>query len=152
MAEHFGLDDEERMSIRVVLDMPPTDNQIHWNNPWGGRSLTTKAKKYKRDVKKHIAKLILKSRATVDFVPDVPYTAIIKIFFKKVEHETWGQKRGAKRRYEKIDPGNRQKLVIDAVMSAIGIDDTHIFREVLVKRCDPDNPRVVVTIREQEPR
>lgn len=156
MTERFGLDNEGRMSIRVVLDMPPTDNQIYWNNQWGGRTLTKKAKRYKRVVREHIAKLILrstpKSKHVIDFQTDVPYTAIVKIYFEKVENATWGKKKGAKRRYEKIDPSNRQKLVIDSVMSAIGIDDMHIFKEVLHKRCDPDDPRVVVIIREQEPR
>lgn len=156
MTERFGLDRKGRMSIRIVLDLPPTDNQIYWNSQWGGRTLTKKAKRYKRDVRKHVAKLILrstpKSKHVVDFVPDVPYTAIVWIYFEKVENASWGKKNGAKRRYQKIDPGNRQKLVIDSVMDAIGVDDTHVFKEVLHKRCDPDDPRVVVVIREQEPR
>jgi Holliday junction resolvase RusA-like endonuclease len=150
--DSFGLDGQGRMSIRLTLPMPPSDNKIYWNNPYGGRTLNSTAKKYKREVKDQVAKLILRSGSKVDFQPCVEYEAIITIYFDEIEFKTWGDKNGALTRYKKLDAGNRQKLIIDSVMGAIGIDDRHIFREVLRKRVDAADPRVAVIVREMNPR
>jgi Holliday junction resolvase RusA-like endonuclease len=140
------------MSMRVELPLPDSDNGLYWNNPHGGRTLTTKAKAYKRGVKDKVSRLIASTMSAEDFVPNVPYTVIITIYFDQLEWKTFGATGGAKTRYKKCDAGNRQKLVIDAVMDAIGIDDKHIFREVIRKREDETRPRVVVVVREQEAR
>lgn len=154
-SNQFGVDAEGRMSTRLTLPMPPSDNTIYFNLPHGGRALSSGAKKYKRDVKALVSRLIAKADTDgADFITCVPYSFILTIYFKATENKTWNpeKKRSAGTRYKKQDAGNRQKLVIDAVMSAIGIDDRQIFREVIRKRCDPEDPRVVIIVREQEPR
>jgi Holliday junction resolvase RusA-like endonuclease len=140
------------MRIRVTLPLPESDNKLYWNNPHGGRSLTKAAKAYKREVRDVVSRLIASTMTRADFVPNVPYTCILSIYFDATEWKTYGQPRGAKTRYKKCDAGNRQKLVIDAIMSAIGIDDRHIFREVIIKKEDAKDPRIVVVVREQDPR
>jgi len=114
--------------------------------------LTKPAKAYKKDVKAVVSRLIASTMTSADFIPNVPYTCVLIICFDQVEWKTFEEPKGAKTRYKKCDAGNRQKLVIDAVMSAIGIDDRHIFREVIVKEVDEEDPRIIVTVREQEAR
>jgi len=145
--------------MKLVLPVPPSDNQIYWNNPRGGRVLRSAAKAYKRKVKKIIAELIAVAdggfyprhtgEMPPDFVPNVPYEIFIRVYLKAVENKSWGTKRSPKARYKKADIGNRQKLVIDAVTEAIGIDDSHIMKEVLRKMESPDE-RTTVLIREME--
>ena len=51
-------------------------------------------------------------------------------YFEKVINSGWTGKPSskAKTRYKKVDGHNRQKLVIDAITQAVGVDDCHIFR------------------------
>ena len=144
----FGPDARGRMSSRLTLPLPPSDNALYWNGPGGSRILTSTGKRYKRAVRDLVSAVIAKAGSPADFITDVPYEIILNLYFTEIEKKTWGQKRGAKTRYKKIDAGNHQKLVIDAVMSAIGVDDCHIMREVIRKRCDKENPRVVAIVRE----
>jgi Holliday junction resolvase RusA-like endonuclease len=157
--DEFGVDAEGRMSMQVNLEMPPSDNKIYWNAPHGGRVLTTAGVKYKRGVNNRVSALIAASdTGGADFIPCVRYEIRIRVYFDAIEFKTWnpddptGKKGGAKTRFVKTDVGNRQKLLVDAVMSAIGIDDKHIFEEILQKRCSADDPRVFVRVREEEPR
>lgn len=139
------------MRIRVTLPMPPSDNGLYWNMPKGGRTLTSAGKKFRNETKAQISELILGSDTDgADFEHDIPYELLLFVYFKEVENKTWGQKRGAQSRYKKQDVSNRQKLVTDAVMAAIGVDDRHLMRVVLNKREDADDPRVVVIVREIE--
>lgn len=136
-----------RVLLHVVLPLPPTDNNIYFNMPGGGRALTGKAKAYKRAVASEIATLAAKSR--VKFPKHVPYTLRTWVYFTQIETKGW-VKGKAQNRYMKVDTGNRSKLVEDALASAIGIDDRHFFDKHHYKRCDPDDPRVEVELKERE--
>lgn len=150
--DFFGVDPMGCMSLWITLDMPPSDNKIYWNHPAGGRVLRSEAKRFKREVKNRVAKLVATSRTNSDFVVDVPYRIVLGLYFEATENSTFGQKGGAKTRYKHMDASNRRKLIIDAVMESIGIDDCHIFEERVFKRVDAENPRVVVVVSEIEPR
>lgn len=140
------------MSTRLTLPLPESDNKLYWNNPHGGRTLSKAGRAYKKNVRALVSRLIARTMTKADFIPNVPYTCILTIYFDQTEWVTFGKPRGAKQRYKKCDAGNRQKLAIDSVFDAIGIDDRHIFREVIKKREDAEDPRVVVLVREQEAR
>lgn len=145
----MGLDSRGRMRLKLTLPLPPTDNQIYFNHPRGGRRLSDKARSYKNVVKAAVVPLAATS--THDFQTNVPYEMIIKVFLEATENKGYWEGKTVNR-YKKVDSTNRVKLVADAIAEAIGIDDCHIFRTTVVKNEDPDEPRLVVTWREQEPR
>lgn len=132
--------------------MPPSDNKLYWPTKHGGMTLTDHGRKYKRYVSAAIANTVASQfHLAKDFQQNIPYEFFLAVYFPEVEMKTWQQK-GTGARYKKADLGNRQKLIIDAITEAVGVDDRHIFKEVLVKRCDPENPRMVAMLREEVPR
>jgi Holliday junction resolvase RusA-like endonuclease len=151
-ADSFGPDKEGRLSMQVTLRMPPSDNKLYWPTKYGGLKLTPEGHQYKRYVSAHVAQLVARNfRLAKDFKQNVPYEFFLAVYFDQIELKSW-KGESAKQRYKKVDLGNRQKLIIDAMTEAVGVDDRHIFKEVLVKRCDPENPRMVALLREQETR
>lgn len=139
------------MRIRLVLDVPPTDNKIYINNGFGGRTLSSDARKYKRSVKHAVARASVLCQSDEHFVANVEYEAFLHLYLERVENKGWAKGK-TPNRYKRIDTTNRQKLVLDAVMEGIGIDDCHIFRVVMRKKCSQTEPRLVITIREREAR
>ena len=153
-ADKVGLDGKGRMSIRITLPLPPSDNDIYTTiilrkgkKMIPRRQLTTEARAYKTKVKQEVAGLFLTS--TVEFQKNVQYTCLIRVFFAKVYNLGWPKK--AKTRYKKEDAQDRIKLATDAVSEAIDVDDSHHFLTIISKDEDKDDPRLEVTIREREP-
>lgn len=129
--------------LHLVLPMPPSDNRIYVNLPRGGRKLSAEAERFKKDVFAIVSDTALASEhVTLD--QDATYMVRLDVFFKAIENKGWPKK--AKRRYKKVDLHNRQKLLIDAVTDALGVDDSCIFRVELVKDCDPERPRIEVAL------
>lgn len=150
-----GLDGKGRMSIRMVLPLPPSDNDIYTTvilrkgrKMIPRRQLTTEARAYKTKVKQEIAGMFLTS--TESFQKNVQYVCLVRVFFEKVFNLGWPKK--AKARYKKEDAQDRIKLATDAVSEAIDVDDSHHFLTIISKDEDADDPRVEITIREREPR
>lgn len=150
-----GLDKKGRMSIRMILPMPPSDNDIYTDiivrrgkRQFVIRELTTDARAYKRRVKQEVASLFLKT--TDSFKKDIPYTCLVRVFFKKIFNLGWPNK--AKTRYKREDAQDRIKLATDSVAEAIGVDDSHHFLTIISKGEDQNDPRIEITIREQEAR
>jgi Holliday junction resolvase RusA-like endonuclease len=150
-----GLDRKGRMSLKITLPLPPSDNAIYTTiilrrgkSIIPLRKLTTEARAYKTEVKQLIATLFLTS--TVEFRENVQYTCLVRIYFRKIYNLGWPQR--AKTRYKKEDAQDRIKLVTDAVSEVIGIDDSHHFLTVIQKREGKNDPRIELVVREQEPR
>lgn len=150
-----------RAALRIVLPLPPTDNHIYQTiriskkkgggANWGttsGRSLTPTARSYKLATATDIAHLAVTN--SVQFKKNVPYLLRLKIFFSAVENKSWS-KNNAKTRYKKVDTTNRNKLLIDSITQAIGVDDSHIFPVIKLKDSCQDDPRVEVEICELAP-
>lgn len=132
--------------------MPPSDNKLYWPTKYGGMTLTDAGRKFKRYVSATVANIVAANlQLAKDFRKNIPYEFYLAVYFPEVETKVWQQK-GTGDRYKKADLQNRQKLIVDAMTEAVGIDDRHIFKEVLVKRCDPENPRMIALLREEEPR
>lgn len=137
-------DDWGRLSLSMVLAMPPTDNHIYFNLPKGrGRALTGKAKKYKALVKEKTARAAITS--PLSFREHIAYRVEITIFLNLL---TKGWPKNAKWRFQKIDTLNRTKLLIDSVAEAIGVDDRHVTEVIVRKEDDAEDPRVEVTVEE----
>jgi Holliday junction resolvase RusA-like endonuclease len=128
--------------MKITLPMPPSDNNIYFN--WGrARKRTSAADKYHNQVQEAMAHLAL--GGCEEFEDQVPYSITIIVYFEEVLTKGWPK--WAKNRFLKTDCMNRQKLVTDAVMECIGIDDRHIFDSRVIKRRDRENPRVEVILR-----
>jgi len=149
---------EDRVGLRkgkaflnAVFTLPPTDNHIYFNLKVGkggiARALTDEAKKYKRSVASTIAEIVIRSNVKIEFHRDVPYLCIMKLFFEHTENKGWVEGK-ADNRYKKIDTTNRNKLLIDAVMESLGVDDSHIHPVIKFKHCDEEDSRVEVSVYE----
>ena len=130
--------------LRVwVPHLPPSSNQIYVRHPTGkGRILSDKARAFKIKAMRAIQK---SGRvAFLNLRQNVPYELTLAVFFDTVEvaKSTKGS------RYKKIDLSNQVKLIEDTTAAAVGLDDSHNFRLVLEKHCDPENPGIYVLLRE----
>lgn len=149
MSNKMGLDSKGRMRIKLILPLPPTDNKIYFNLPRGGRELTSEARGYKNKVREVVAAVA--ATCSLSFRKNIEHELVIRVYLSHVENSGFGKEKTLER-YKKVDSSNRTKLVTDAVAAAIGIDDKHIFKTIILKRSDPDNPRIEVIWREQEKR
>lgn len=95
------------------------------------RVLTAKGKKFKTEVKTHMARHHQDFMAYVK--PNVPYTLIVCFNLGKDElfNSTWPEKTGE--RYKKYDASNRLKLMEDAICEACGHDDRQHWNVVASK-------------------
>lgn len=138
--------------LEIVLTLPPTDNHIYFNATTEKRGYkqhirvkTEEAKRYERSVASQVAELAIYNQ--IEFKKNVPYLIFVKVYFEDVENKGW-MKGGASTRYKKVDTTNRNKLLTDAIMSALGVDDSHIFPVIKFKESDQDDPRVEVQVYE----
>lgn len=145
---YFGRDSKGRLCLFITVELPPSDNKLYWVNQWGKFVLSTLGRNYKRIICDVIARTLSSSIGKGDdFRQDIPYELFIALYFEKLEYPNWEQAK--KSRFLKIDTGNRQKLVIDSIMEAIGIDDRHIFQELIKKSVDQNQPRIEILLREK---
>lgn len=143
---------EGKAFLEIILTLPPTDNHIYFTAATSKRGykqsirvLTDEAKRYKRSTAMAIAELAITSN--VEFKKDVPYLCVLSVYFEDTENKGWPEG-GAKNRYKRVDTTNRNKLLIDSIMEALGIDDSHIFPVIKFKHDDENDPRVEVGIYE----
>lgn len=145
-----------RKNITVVLPMPPTSNNIYVNRYSGGRVKTTLARSWQtKAVKSIVREANLGFQDGLD--PNKQYLLIMVFYFDKIVNKGWnefwkqGKKAGHRKsntKWRKIDLSNRVKLAEDAMKTASGIDDSATMIHLLVKKCDPDNPRLVMQLLE----
>lgn len=141
------------MMIQAVLDMPPTSNNIYFNIRGGGRGLTTEARSWKRRAVGEIVRQNKLGLLTEGVDPNLAYAFALHYYFADVENRGWhelytrgvknGQRKAASR-WKKMDLGNRDKLIQDALKNALGVDDSSIFERIEIKDVDPKNPRVEI--------
>jgi len=124
--------------MRVTLPLPPSDNHVYFTVK-RRRVKTSEAERYVNLVRAAVAEQAI--RASIPVCQDVPDRVIIMIYFDRMEQLNW-KRSGAGRRFLKLDVANRQKLLIDAVMDALGIDDSCIMNLQLLKYMDAAHPRV----------
>lgn len=135
-------------TMQLETELPPSDNKLY--TTFRNRRILTKAG---RQVKNQVKGLIATAMAQYVFndraapSKNVPYEMSITIYFDQIENKSWG-KNPKTTRYKKVDAQNRQKLIIDAVTDALGIDDSIIFSLTIRKKCDPNRPRIKVWINE----
>jgi Holliday junction resolvase RusA-like endonuclease len=139
--------------ISVVLDMPPTSNNIYTSS--GNKRIKTRlARSWQNRAVKEIMR---QSGLGIqdEFDPNRMYWLDLHFFFVAVINKGWnerysrGKKKGqrkAETKWKRIDLGNRLKLLEDTVKNSVGVDDCATFVLHLTKDCDPTNPRVEVRL------
>lgn len=113
-----------------IPSLPPSTNHAYFNLPGGGRTLTTKGKKYKRETAAYLSQGYPKDLATLK--PNMPYLLKVRFWFSDLENKTWPN--SAKTRYKRIDASNRLKLLEDVISEVAGIDDSQNLTVVIEKR------------------
>lgn len=137
--------------LKISYDeLPPTTNHIYSTNRYGKRFLTKEAKKYKTKFISFVAQNHFGEIASLN--PNGIYRVKWAFYFPKnaVINLTFGKKGGAKSRYKKMDITNRTKLIEDALVTALGIDDRQIF-ETVQKKLIGDG-HVEIEIEEMDPK
>ena len=125
--------------------LPPSSNSIYISHPGGkGRVLSDKARQFKVKAMQTIQK-----NGRVAFVHlqrNTTYELRITVFFKQVIQK--GYPKTTHNKFTRIDLSNRIKLIEDTVAEAVALDDSHNFRLVLEKQCDPEHPGLYVVLTE----
>lgn len=109
-----------------VPTLPPSSNAAYFNNPHGGRTLSTVGQNYKKETVAHLARTY--PRELKELLPDTPY--MLYVLFRMAATEN----KSGKTRYKKIDVSNRLKLFEDCLKDAGGIDDSQFFIVTLQKQ------------------
>ena len=81
------------------------------------------------------------------------YCLTLRVYLPTLVNTTWlNTKNKASSPYKRVDAPNRDKLVIDAFSTLVGIDDSLAMRVVMEKYMDPDFQGVEITLEELDPR
>ena len=140
--------------IQATLTMPPSSNHIYFNIHGGGRGMTGEAKSWN---KKAVIEIINQNRLQFakPLDPNEKYDLTLHFYFEEIENKGWSERfvkgkhageRKAENRWKRMDLSNRIKLLEDSIKDAVGVDDSCTFIHTLAKDCDPQNPRVEVTL------
>jgi len=124
--------------------LPPSANHAYFNHPKGGRVMTKKGKKFKIETTTYIVQHHTPTLTRMKFAQNHPYGMAVYFHFPNLENKGFltGE---AKTRYKKLDASNRLKLLEDAVVDALGIDDSQ-FTTVLVSKVQGDTEKTLVTL------
>lgn len=113
----------------LLTGLPPTSNHAYFNLPKGGRKLTKEGEKYKTETSTFITK------NCQPLIRDIKLNHAYGIVFGvelDILNKTWPET--AKTRYKRLDVDNRIKLLQDAVVEALGIDDSQLMSSGIFKR------------------
>lgn len=117
------------MIVFSFLGVPPSTNNVYFNLPKGGRVLNNAGKKYKTEISTTIMR---EHQAEIrDVQLNHPY-GILFVVNMAILNAGWPEK--ARTRYKKLDATNRVKLLEDAIVEALGIDDSQVVISVVIKR------------------
>lgn len=123
--------------IHMVFDgVPPTVNKAYFEKAVRKgkqlipvRTLTTKGRAYKREFS---TEMVRRYSQQLSFITkNEPYALSIRLYLPELLNKGWPQT--TQSRYKKLDASNRIKLLEDAIVDAIGIDDSH-FMQVSVEK------------------
>lgn len=115
--------------FEICLKWPPSVNTMY-TIVRGRKILTNEARAYKRYVQFKIAK---EYPVRIDGINKTSIYGVTYLLYR----EDWlnkGYPKKAKTKFKRVDLDNPIKCVQDAVMGAIGVEDSQIF-EIWVKKC-----------------
>ena len=139
--------------VEAVLSLPPSSNHIYINRR-GGRLKSTEARTWENNAVREIIK-----QTSLGFHkslnPDNQYLLAMIFYFKQIINKGWNEKfvkgvkkgeRKANNKWKKFDLTNRVKLAEDAMKIATGVDDSSTMATILIKKCDPEYPRLIMKL------
>jgi Holliday junction resolvase RusA-like endonuclease len=115
----------------LLKGLPPSANHAYFNLPSGGRTLSSKGKKYITETKVELARQ--HPQAMRFFKKNVPYLLLFRFRLESLENKGWGKGK-VESRYKRIDVSNRVKLLEDVLKDAGGIDDSQNITIILDKQ------------------
>jgi Holliday junction resolvase RusA-like endonuclease len=128
----------------TLVVLPPSTNKLYINNRWGGRTLSSAAKKFITGAKVALLRQWVFMPEALD--PNVAYKLQVTFYMEKVTNKGWPGK--AKFKFKKQDVTNYIKLLEDVIAIACGVDDSSFLDVEAKKREDKDNPRIEIIISE----
>lgn len=138
--------------------LPPSDNHIRIHRRQGGEAYSKEAEAYRTAFVAHMKqKYFMEIQKFVRaHLSTSAYRLTLFFIFPSLVTKGWLEtdrqgKRKAKSPYKMFDGGNRRKLIEDCLASALGIDDSLTFELTIIKRMDPDDPRVEILLEEVDP-
>lgn len=111
--------------------LPPSSNHMYITTRGGGRALSPKGRAWKVDTATYLSQQYGLSLPPCD--RNSGYIAVVTMYLPLFT-ETYGKKGGAKSRYKKVDTANRWKILADVLLPFLGLDDSQLTTEVLMKR------------------
>lgn len=111
--------------------LPPSSNHMYINTRGGGRALSPKGRAWKVDTAAYLSQRYGLGLPTYD--RNSGYVAVVTLYLPLFT-ETYGKKGGAKSRYKKVDTANRWKILADVLLPFLGLDDSQLTTEVLMKK------------------
>lgn len=121
--------------------IPPSANHAYFNHPRGGRVLSKEGKKYKKETSAFIIRRFFNDLSGIK--KNHPYGIMFVFHFPNIENK--GFKAGtAQTRYKKFDASNRVKLLEDALVTAIDIDDSNFMFIGAMKKAGNEEETVIL--------
>lgn len=133
-----------KLILRIPF-LPPSINAAYKvNRKTGALYLDSKAKSFKEGCVKHLTEHYLKEIHS--FKTDEIYKASYYFHFlrENLINGRFGRDKRIKSLYKAVDADNRQKIMQDAVSSAFGFNDSHIFASDIQKRVADKEFTVIV--------
>jgi crossover junction endodeoxyribonuclease RusA len=121
------------VTVNLILSLPPGINS-QYATVNGRRVLSEEARKWKREVTKHVERLEDTERLTDEMRRTLTkgHLSVFLDFYFPTPH--------------KRDLDGGLKITLDAVCEALGLNDNRVVDIHLVKKIDPLDPRLDVTL------
>jgi Holliday junction resolvase RusA-like endonuclease len=113
------------------LPMPPSVNSLYFTKG-GKRILSSEGRIYKDMIKSALAEMASAKPSDTD-LENHKLSIRFDLFFSSVENKAWHSGK-SKNRFKKIDVSNRIKVIEDALVEGLGIDDCQFFNMLINKR------------------
>lgn len=111
--------------------VPPGLNNAYFTNAHGGRTMTSEIKRWKAETIGNVKSQINEASADYREHAKKPLAIQIKLWLPKLYVSDWD---------------GHVKVLQDAIMKAMGLDDAYIVQANVSKRHDKHNPRFQVTV------
>lgn len=131
--------------------IPPSVNDLYFNNRHGGRTLTKSGQVFKTRIKEYLTEHYLDEIQKLN--PRSMYSMTMWFYLDKDDVFTKSYLENPKTQspFKKRDVGNMEKVLVDCIKEFAFEDDCQIFHEVLWKMATTGGRKVVIRLDEVSP-